>query len=201
LPVPEIDNAKESMPIYTIGYGSRSIEQLLAVLQAYGIAYLIDVRSAPYSRYKPEFSKDALETAVRRAGMRYVYMGDTLGGRPSDPGCYTPDGKVDYAKVREADFYRQGISRLQDAFRQGHPIVLMCSEGKPEQCHRSLLIGRTLTELEIPVIHIDEADQLQDHETIKIRRTGGQMSLFGEQDFISRKRYLGADHEQESDAA
>ena len=68
-------------PIFTIGYGDRSIDEFIDVLRQHNLDYLIDVRSAPYSRFKPEFSKDALERALRQQGIRYVFMGDTLGGR------------------------------------------------------------------------------------------------------------------------
>ena len=60
--------------IYTIGYGARSVDELIATLRLYGIEYLIDVRSQPYSRHKPEFSKSALDQAVREARLRYVFM-------------------------------------------------------------------------------------------------------------------------------
>ena len=52
-------------PIYTIGYGNRALEDFLTILEAHQIRYLIDVRSVPYSRFKPEFSKTSLENAVR----------------------------------------------------------------------------------------------------------------------------------------
>ena len=55
-PIPE-----HAIPIYTIGYGSRSLDDFVSVLKTHDIGYLIDVRSAPYSRFKPEFSKNALE--------------------------------------------------------------------------------------------------------------------------------------------
>ena len=65
--------------IYTVGYGARSIEEFLALLEEWGIVFLLDVRSKPYSRYKPDFSKDALERHLKGKGFRYVFMGDTLG--------------------------------------------------------------------------------------------------------------------------
>ena len=37
------------------------MEDFVRVLKAHGIEYLIDIRSAPYSRFKPEFSKNELE--------------------------------------------------------------------------------------------------------------------------------------------
>ena len=176
--------------IYTIGYGAREMEAFLRVLKRYEIAYLVDVRSRPYSRYKPEFSKKALEGYLKADGIRYVFMGKSLGGQPDDPKCYT-DGKVDYAKVRERAFYLEGIGRLQEAWRQQLPVAVMCSEGKPEQCHRSILIGQTLVANGISVTHIDENDRAITQADVLLRRTQGQPSLFGEafHRFRSRKRY------------
>jgi uncharacterized protein (DUF488 family) len=157
----------EPVPIYTIGYGSRSVDELIATLKQYAIAYLVDVRSAPYSRYKPEYSKDALAAALQAQGIRYLFLGDALGGRPGDPACYS-DGKVDYEKVKLQPFYQAGLERVQVAFHQQARVVLMCSEGKPTQCHRSKLIGASLTSLEIPVVHIDEQDAPQSQEDVMV---------------------------------
>ncbi|HAJ38661.1 MAG TPA: hypothetical protein DCL15_23590, partial [Chloroflexi bacterium] len=101
-------------PIYTIGYGDRDLDRFIAVLEANAIAYLLDVRSAPYSRFKPEFSKEALAKALAEHGIRYVYLGDKLGGRPDDPTCYV-DGRVDYDKVRERSFFQAGVERIETA--------------------------------------------------------------------------------------
>ena len=166
-----------SIPIYTIGYGSRSIEQFIEVLQQHEIAYLIDVRSAPYSRYKPEFSKEALEAKLQQHRIRYVFMGDTLGGHPDDETCYDAKGQVDYEKVKDTEVYQRGIERLQTAFAQQQCIALMCSEGKPEHCHRSKLIGASLTTQDLPVIHIDENDEQQTQDDVIERLTKGQMFL------------------------
>jgi uncharacterized protein (DUF488 family) len=159
-------------------------------LRAHQIAYLIDVRSRPYSRYKPDFSKRELAEHLEANGIRYVFMGDTLGGQPDDPDCYV-DGKVDYDKVRQKDFYQSGIARVQEAHRQQLPVVLMCSEGKPENCHRTKLIGQTLDAAGVPLGHIDENDQLISQHDVELRYNKGQLPLFGDefQPLTSRKRY------------
>lgn len=176
------------IPIYTVGYGNRSIEELIELLHNHKIAYLIDVRSAPYSRYKPEFSKAPLGKELEKHGIRYVFMGDTLGGRPDDETCYI-NGKVDYEKVKATETYQRGIQRLHTAFSQQQPIALMCSEGKPEACHRCKLIGATLIQESIPVIHIDENGEHVTQTQVIERLTGGQLSMFGENTFQSRKKY------------
>jgi len=188
--------------IYTIGHGGRTVETFLELLQQHHIAYLIDVRSQPYSRYQPDFTKQALEYHLNSQDIRYVFMGDKLGGRPEDPACYT-DGKVDYELVRVQEFYQAGLERLEDAWRQELGIVLLCSERKPEQCHRSKLIGRSLLDRDIKVAHIDENDAIISQEKVMLRIIGGQPSLFGE-DFhqlTSRKRYMDEDDPGENDTA
>jgi uncharacterized protein (DUF488 family) len=66
--IPE-NMAPDPPPIFTVGYGTRSVDELAAVLHTYAIEFLIDVRSAPYSRYKPEFSKEALEAQLKERGL------------------------------------------------------------------------------------------------------------------------------------
>ena len=179
----------KQIPLYTIGYGARHMAAFLAVLTAHHVAYLIDVRSKPYSRYKPEFSKSAFESHLKAHGIRYVFMGDTLGGQPEDPDCYT-DGRVDYDKVCQKPLYQTGIGRLRDAWQQQLRVAVMCSEGKPEHCHRSKLIGVSLVAEGIDVAHIDENDQLLTQDAVLGRLTQGQSSLFGNafSQFASRKR-------------
>jgi uncharacterized protein (DUF488 family) len=176
------------MPLLTIGYGGdRSSEEVIELLRRYGVKHLVDVRSRPYSKFRPEFSKDALEAIVRRAGLSYVFMGDSLGGMPSDPSCYV-DGKVDYQKVREREWFRHGLDRLEEGWRAGHVLAVMCAELEPERCHRSKLLGEALVERGVPVGHIDGDGTVITHAAVMDRLTGGQGVLFGHE-LGSRKRY------------
>ena len=106
-------------------------------------------------------------------------MGDSLGGKPDDETCYV-NGIVDYEKVKNTEFYQRGIERLHAAFAQQQRIALMCSEGKPEHCHRCKLIGATLTTEDLPVVHIDENNDQITQEQVIERITSGQLSLFSE---------------------
>lgn len=177
-------------PVYTIGYGARDIDTFLALLREYQILYLIDVRTSPYSKYKPEFSKSSLQTRIEAENFKYVYMGDSLGGQPKDASFYT-DGKVNYQILSQASFYRSGIDRLHQACRSGQRVALMCSEGKPEICHRSKLIGQTLSSEGLEVLHIDENGEILSQSEVLMRLTGGQPSLFGDDflTFTSVKKY------------
>ena len=81
---PEKSPGYATSPLFTIAYGARTLEQFLAALQLNRIEYLIDVRTAPYSKFKPEFSRELLQHHVERAGLHYLFMGDLLGGQPKD---------------------------------------------------------------------------------------------------------------------
>lgn len=186
------------IPIYTIGYGGRSIEQFTELLHRYEIQFLIDVRSQPYSRNNQQFSKDVLEKILRQHRIRYVFMGDTLGGRPKDDSCYV-DGRVDYSKVREKVFFQRGINRLRTAWEKQIRSALMCAEVKPQECHRSKLIGNTLCDQNIEVAHIDEMGKLKMQHEVNNLLLDDQLLLFDNQQSsimlnekinFSRKKYI-----------
>jgi uncharacterized protein (DUF488 family) len=182
-----------TIPIYTVGYGNRSIDDFVTLLQDYDIKFLVDIRSQPYSRFSPDFSKDALDKRIQQHHIRYIFMGDTLGGRPKDSSCYVGN-KVNYARVREKSFFQKGISYLHTAWEKQLHIALMCSEAKPQECHRAKLIGNILTEQNIDVAHIDETGatktQLQINRIIQ-KLTDDQPSLFGDESLVTMSKKVG----------
>lgn len=181
----------EKRPLYTIGHGNRKQEELLTLLQQYDIQYLLDVRSAPYSKFNPQFNQNELKHFLQQHGITYVFMGDTLGGRPEDDSCYT-DGKVDYEKIKTKDFFKTGIERLKTAYSKDIPLAMMCSESKPQECHRSKLIGEYLRDEDIRIVHIDENGKEKSQPEVMLIVTKGKstIDLFGEKEsFTSRKSY------------
>jgi uncharacterized protein (DUF488 family) len=170
----------ETRPLYSIGHGTRPLEVFIGLLKEHGIEYLIDVRSRPFSRFNPQYNRKALEQRLAVDGIRYVFMGDTLGGRPEDPTCYTAEGRADYDVMRTKAFFLAGMERLLVAHRKDCAVAMMCSESKPGECHRSRLIGQALAEVNVPVVHIDEAGILRTHEAIvgEISKSSEQGDLF-----------------------
>jgi uncharacterized protein (DUF488 family) len=154
------------MPIFTIGHGTHSITDFLDLLKKYHIDYLADVRSLPYSKFNPQYNREALHRSLNQQSIKYIYLGDALGGRPQDPSCYNITGRIDYDLVRQKDYFRKGIDRLHAAYEKELNVALMCSERKPALCHRSKLIGRTLEENNLPVHHIDEHGELKDQQAV-----------------------------------
>ena len=166
--------------IFTIGYGGRNSDDFVAILNQYEIDTLVDVRSQPYSRFAADFCSARLGKILNGRGIRYEFMGDSLGGRPDDRNCYTysPQRKMellDAKKCESKDFYRNGISRLKHALSEGRRIVIMCSELEPHDCHRGYVLGKTLDGDEIAVVHIGRnGERLSQSE---IRTTNYQEAL------------------------
>jgi uncharacterized protein (DUF488 family) len=161
------------------------MQQFIELLCREKVEFLLDVRSSPYSKFQPEFSQAALKASLDARGIRYVFVGDTLGGRPSDGTVYR-DGHVDYVLCRTKPWFKQGIARIEVSQQGGHVVALMCSEGRPESCHRSKLIGVELVERGIEPQHIDPDGRLVAQETVMLRLTGGQRLLWAEEPQLSR---------------
>ena len=122
---------------------------------------LADVRSAPYSRFNPQFNREPLTEALEAEGIRYVYLGRELGGRSEDPACYE-DGRIRYDRIAATESFRSGLARVvQGAAR--YRIALMCAEKEPLDCHRTLLVARALDEQGVDVAHIHADGALEPH--------------------------------------
>lgn len=185
----------EANILFSIGHGNRSAEELTSLLKEFGIQFLIDVRSSPYSKFNPHFNQNALKFSVEKEGVRYVFMGDVLGGRPEDKTCYDDDGKVDYEAIKTKEFFKKGIERVKIAYEKNIRVALMCSESKPQECHRSKLIGEALRDENIYIQHIDEKGKIKTQNAVILELTKGQnpINLFGETENTvssSRKKYV-----------
>jgi uncharacterized protein (DUF488 family) len=139
--------------VYTIGHGRAAFVAVAEVLAGHGVATLVDVRSHPYSRHAPEFSRPVLEGLAATSGFGYRWMGDALGGRPDDPGLVAADGVLDEAALRRSPRFRAGLTDLA-ALAVGGAVALLCAEEDPGHCHRSRVIAPALEEMGLQVVHL-----------------------------------------------
>src|SRR5215207_2108287 len=132
--------------LYSIGHSNVATERLIALLEQYSIQTLCDVRSAPYSRYNPQFNREMLAATLQATGITYRFMGDTLGGKPADGTLRTEDGALpDYAKIAASPDFRRGLNQLID-LGERVPTAFMCGEADYRTCHRHRLIAPVLIE-------------------------------------------------------
>ena len=141
------------MQLFTIGHSNLRLEEFLDLLSRHGVEVLVDVRTAPYSRYCPQFNRPELKQAIESAGLCYRFAGQALGGKPPDGRLRGDDGTPDYDKIASTDLYRDGLSRLE-ALAVDQCVAIMCSEADPAHCHREKLIARSLRARGLEVTHI-----------------------------------------------
>jgi uncharacterized protein (DUF488 family) len=135
--------------LWTIGHGSKDFDAVAGALERHGVQMIVDVRSQPYSRRSPEFTKRELEEAAASAGFGYRWMGDKLGGRP-----------IAAQKDLEA-----GLDELAGLCNSSH-VALLCAEADPRHCHRDANLAPAMEARGYVVIHIlpdDAAAPHQDH--------------------------------------
>jgi len=156
----------ESTTVYSIGHGNRGSGEFVARLGAAGVGCLVDVRAYPASKRYPQFTRLALEPALRGAGIRYVWEGKALGGMRaaqagsrhaalSDP---TLRGFADHMASVE---FGEGFARLIAIARE-QTIAVMCAEREPLHCHRSFIADALLLH-GVRVLHLHDAGDVRQH--------------------------------------
>lgn len=139
--------------IYTIGHSNHDIIDFLSLLKNHGIKVVVDVRSEPFSRRMPQFSKSEIERFLVADAYEYLYLGESLGGHPKDKSMYTHGGILDYYRMTTSNVFNEHIQQLIKV-AQTKSTAIMCAEGLPTRCHRESIIGCYLRGLGHRVLHI-----------------------------------------------
>jgi len=153
--------------IFTIGHSNHSVETFLGLVQNHDVNAIVDIRSHPYSNFAPHFSMKAIKGHLERAGIAYVFLGKELGARSNNPSCYR-NGKVQFDLLAKEPEFIEGIERIIQGMEKFR-IVLMCSEKDPIDCHRALLVSRTLHQTNFMIYHIHPDASLESHAELESR--------------------------------
>ncbi len=111
----------------------------MELLRRFGVTVVVDVRAAPYSKYAPQFNHEALSRGLPE-GVRYVYLGHELGGRPAGDQEHQT---ADYEEMAARPAFGHGVEELL-RLRTAGVVCVLCAEEEPRKCHRSRLIGAKL---------------------------------------------------------
>jgi uncharacterized protein (DUF488 family) len=128
--------------IYTIGYSTWDFDSFAKILVDHRITVVCDVRSSPFSKRNSAFSRRELEAGLRALNIKYAFLGEALGARPSDPECYFK-GQARYDRLAARTAFKAGLKKVIDSLARHRP-VLMCAEREPIECHRTILVCRQL---------------------------------------------------------
>ncbi|HSZ19872.1 MAG TPA: DUF488 domain-containing protein [Candidatus Acidoferrum sp.] len=169
-------NVTASPHVFTIGHSNHTADHFLCLLKSQGVQVVVDARSQPYSKYATQFDHDALKAALQDAGIRYLYLGRELGGRPEGDEFYDDEGHVLYDRVAATGLFQEGLSRLERGIRE-YKVAMLCAEENPAACHRRLLVGRVLLERGIRVEHIRGDGRIQTEEEVAAEADPNQDQL------------------------
>src|SRR5688572_20582076 len=100
--------------LFTVGHSNVEQAAFLELLRHVQIQVLVDVRSAPYSRYVPHFNTEELRPALEAAGIKYLFMGKELGGRPEGSQFYDDEGYALYHRIAQSPAFLDGVRRLKE---------------------------------------------------------------------------------------
>lgn len=140
--------------IFTIGHSNHLAEEFIHLITQNGIQTLVDVRSVPNSKWAPYTNSRELALILKRANIEYIYQGNILGGRPGDSSYLNEHtGKPNYGLMQEKPSFKQGIDFII-SISEKNRVCIMCSEEDPSICHRNLLVGVSLRQRGVTVLHI-----------------------------------------------
>ena len=173
--------------IFTVGHSTQPVRSFVALLQAHGVTAVADVRSSPFSRYSPQFNRDALMDSLADVGIQYVFLGKELGARSDDPACYV-ESKVQYRSLAATKLFEVGLERIEQGAKQ-YKVALMCAEKEPLECHRTILVARELVGRGHDVAHILADATLESHADA-MRRLIDQLGIPAHDMFRSKDDIL-----------
>ena len=156
--------------LYTLGHSDHPVDLFLGLLARHRIDAVADVRSVPFSRRNPHFSRDSLRSSLAARAIGYVHLGAELGGRSDDPRCYE-NGQVQYDRVARTRSFLRGVERLEQAIGKQR-VAVMCAEGEPLHCHRTLLVAPAMQQRGHEVAHILRDGSVEAHEAAMDRLLG-----------------------------
>jgi uncharacterized protein (DUF488 family) len=180
-------NNSSRWPLYSIGHSNHCIDRFLDLLALHEIRAVADVRSSPYSRYSPQFSRESLEQALKTRTISYVFLGDELGARRDEPECYQ-NGRVDYGLVAGTMAFQRGLDRLVEGASK-MKVAMMCAEQDPLTCHRAILVARAIAGRGIDVAHILSDGTLESQAAAE-RRLLVECNLQYEDLFVTREERI-----------
>jgi uncharacterized protein (DUF488 family) len=164
-----------SETICAIGHSTMSIERFLKILAAHSIAMLVDIRTVPKSRHNPQFNSDTLRVSLAGAGMAYLHLKE-LGGlrHPSKDSVNTGWRNLSFrgfADYMQTDEFEAGLDRLI-ALGKSADVAMMCAEGNPFRCHRSL-VADALTLRGVRAVHISSERPGKPHTLTPFAKVSG----------------------------
>jgi len=151
---------------FTIGHSTRSVAELVGLLQQAGAGFVVDVRAFPRSRTNPQFNFDVLPGSLAewQIGYRHVRALGGLRGHgreqgPSANAYWKNPSFRNYADYTATAAFRAGLDELRE-LGHAHACAVMCAEAVWWRCHRRIIADYLLSDGE-QVFHIMGAGKVE----------------------------------------
>lgn len=161
--------------IFTVGHSTLPGDRFVALLNAYGIERLADIRTVPRSRRNPQFNADTLAHSLAAEHIEYVPM-PALGGlrdaRKDSPNTgWRNESFRGYADYMQSAEFGAALEALMQMGREKRTAI-MCAEAVPWRCHRSL-VADALNVHGVPAVEILSAGSHRMHKLTPFARVDG----------------------------
>lgn len=162
--------------IYTIGHSTRTLDDFEQLLEDFGVALLIDIRTVPRSRHVPHFNSGKLLRSLARKKIEYRHL-KNLGGlrKPAKDSTNLAWRNLSfrgYADYMQTEDFRAGLAELETLAGKKKSAI-MCAEAVPWRCHRSL-VADALTVRGWQVRHIISKASQQIHQLTPFAAVDGE---------------------------
>lgn len=166
--------------VFTVGHSTLPIERFLALLKAYGIERLVDIRTIPRSRHNPQFNEVELANSLSVEQIEYMHL-QSLGGlrRPredSPNGGWRNKSFRGYADYMQTTSFQNAVEQLIQMSRENR-VAIMCAEAVPWRCHRSL-VADALNARGVPAVEILSETSYRMHQLTSFARVEAEQITY-----------------------
>ncbi len=161
--------------IFVVGHSTHTIEFFIGLLKAHSINFLVDIRTIPKSRHNPQFNEDYLKKKLKDNKIDYLHMKGLGGLRHPDKNSVNLEwrnasfrGFADYMQTKEFDLSLEELISLS----RKYIVAIMCAEGNPFRCHRSLVADALLVR-HVKALHISSMKSSREHVLTSFAKVEG----------------------------
>ena len=174
------NSSNKERVMFTVGYSTRTPQRFISLLKGHAVNLLVDIRTIPRSRHKPEFNKERLAKLLRKNGIKYVHMKELGGLRKPVKGSMNTGwlnasfrGFADYMQSSE---FGSAIKKLMQLALKKR-VAIMCADGNPFRCHRSLIADAMLLR-GFKVYEITGQRSASEHRLTKFAKVSGKRIIY-----------------------
>lgn len=153
--------------VFTVGHGTRSLEELIEMLSEVRVNVLLDVRTVPKSRTNPQFNKvGSMPALLAEAGITYQHEKRLGGFRKPVKDSFNTAWRAStfrgFADYMQTEDFQRALDMLVNLAHE-NTVAIMCAELHPRMCHRSLISDALLAIKQVQVQHLLSLGRKTDH--------------------------------------